>query len=207
MEYTCKKCNTTKNEIEFYPSAIKNYCWICIECDKKRHKNREKNYKVCPICQSKFCLYGPQKECSIKCRIKGGSEENESGCWIWKKKFQDTYPKITINKKDYLAHRISYEENNEKINEKDIIEHFCKNPKCVNPAHLKKTTIHKFNKTKMQDTQKGEDNYFSKLKEIDVKEIRRLRKDGYLYREIAEMYEVSIGHIGSICRNTWWNHI
>ena len=31
-------------------------------------------------------------------------------------------------------------------------------------------------------------------------------KDGYLYREIAEKYNIYKGHVGAICREIFWKH-
>lgn len=203
----CIKCKVEKRIEDFPAAAFKYYRYVCRECEKIITRNRrEKTARICPICLQSFLTYGPQKGCSIQCRIKACSSENEKGCWVWNLSYIGKYPKIRVDMKNILAHRVSFESFIGKINDRDVIQHKCKNLSCVNPHHLKKISKHNFNKKKMEDTQVGEDNYYAKLEEADVSEIRKLRKDGYLYREIAEMYEISQSHASGICRGIFWKH-
>lgn len=55
--------------------------------------------------------------------------------------------------------------------------------------------------------QKGESHGGHKLTDNAVREIRRLRKCGYKYSEIAIHYNVSDRTIGQICRGENWTHI
>ena len=55
---------------------------------------------------------------------------------------------------------------------------------------------------------KGSKNGFSILKEKDVLEIRRKRKEEKLtYQQLANIYNVSYGCIAGIIQRTNWKHI
>lgn len=53
----------------------------------------------------------------------------------------------------------------------------------------------------------GEKNNSSKLKESQVLEIRKLRKDGEKIKKISEMYSVGQSVISHICTKRYWKHI
>lgn len=62
-------------------------------------------------------------------------------CWIWTAcKIPYGYGQIRINKKTYLAHRVSYELTNGPIPEGMYIDHICHTPSCVRPDHLRVVT-------------------------------------------------------------------
>lgn len=54
---------------------------------------------------------------------------------------------------------------------------------------------------------RGERHGISKLSEKQVREIRKLRKEGLMYKEIAPLFGVQKATIGEICRGELWSHI
>lgn len=70
-------------------------------------------------------------------------EVNESGCWVWQRgSFRGGYgqfwdPSVRRSKG---AHRYSYELAHGAIAEGMVLDHLCRNPPCVNPAHLEPVT-------------------------------------------------------------------
>lgn len=64
-----------------------------------------------------------------------------SGCWEWTSYTNlDGYGLIPVNRRNTLAHRVSWEFANGPIPKGMVIDHRCGNPPCVNPEHLRVVT-------------------------------------------------------------------
>jgi len=71
----------------------------------------------------------------------GHSIDQASGCWNWTKHLdKDGYGILKVNGRDTKAHRFSYEHYVGPISEGLVIDHLCRNRKCVNPNHLEPVT-------------------------------------------------------------------
>lgn len=74
-----------------------------------------------------------------KVNIKSANE-----CWEWIGAISKKggYGYFWVNKidKNHLAHRVSYELTKSKIQTGFMIDHICRNRKCVNPNHLREVT-------------------------------------------------------------------
>lgn len=129
-------------------------------------------------------------------------------CWNWTGSFHNQgYGTFKINKKNYLAHRISfYLMYVELINSKPFVCHSCDNRKCVNPIHLFSGTAKDNNQDckKKGRTLRGSKATFTKLKKEDVIEIRKLISSGEKYKKIALKFNISESNICSIkIRRAW----
>lgn len=155
-----------------------------------------------------------QWENSIKIKPKnrtkgrGGHNENdmntlleritkkENGCWIYSPTNPDGYGRMWYENKCHPAHRLSYMFHSQLPVPEDIkVCHKCDNRACVNPEHLflgtQKDNLDDMTK-KGRDRRVGSKNGFSKLKEENVPEIFKLRKQGLTCKLIAENFSVLI---------------
>ncbi len=63
--------------------------------------------------------------------------KSDNGCWEWIGHcVWGGYGVFWFEGKNIMAHRWGYEYFREKISEGLTLDHFCRNPKCVNPDHL-----------------------------------------------------------------------
>lgn len=140
----------------------------------------------------------------------------ESGCWIWtgatlgsNAKFN--YGRMSVNKVQKLAHRVSYELHKGKIdNVSTCVCHTCDVPECVNPDHLFLGTRKDNNQDMTDKGRRVKDYHLSnnKLTVDDVVEIKKLLLNkNYTQVEIAEKFNVSRSAIQRIHYNEAWYNI
>ena len=67
-------------------------------------------------------------------------EGRKKECWEWNGHLNNDYGRIWIGSYEEYAHRISYEYYVGEIKNGLYIDHKCRNPKCVNPNHLRLVT-------------------------------------------------------------------
>ena len=72
-------------------------------------------------------------------RVEKGAPDE---CWNWTGAHnKDGHGKFVVgNRKSVYVHRYSYEQSVGPIPEGKVIDHQCRNPRCVNPGHLKAVT-------------------------------------------------------------------
>lgn len=126
-------------------------------------------------------------------------------CWVWT---GATYPwgygSFGISTgKSVRAHRFAYELFFGKIPNGKHLLHSCDNPPCVNPAHL---TVGTDADNRKDCCLKGRAAH-SSLDAEQVKEIRKLRKEGYLLRELSDIFGVTLQNIHYIIRGKIWTHV
>jgi len=145
-------------------------------------------------------------------KIKSYIEINDNDCWVWKKsKQKQGYGVITYKRKVQLAHRVSFKIFNGYLPDDLYVCHKCDNPSCCNPDHLFLGT----NSDNIKDAfskgrvyrPKGEDHYYSKLKESDVVEIRELAKKNVDKQKIADKFKISLSHADNVIRRRSWKHV
>jgi hypothetical protein len=64
-----------------------------------------------------------------------------SACWLWTGGKSSGYGTMTIDGRSVMAHRWAYEYFVGPIPPRLQIDHRCRNPSCVNPAHLEPVTV------------------------------------------------------------------
>ena len=130
----------------------------------------------------------------------------KTGCWEWTaKKNCWGYGQITVsNRRNKLAHRISYELRHGPIPDGLWVLHRCDNPGCVNPDHLFLGT-HEDNMADRSAKDRhfhGETHPMAKLTDVDVRQIRSTT--GVTQREIAEQFGVNRSVICRIRNGSLW---
>ena len=74
--------------------------------------------------------------------VRGAAVDDVTGCWVWQKSMNSQgYGHIGVGHRVLSAHRVSYEVFVGEIPEGLTIDHLCRNPSCINPAHLEPVTM------------------------------------------------------------------
>ena len=147
---------------------------------------------------------------------KDGIKYPVSGRMLSPTKDAQGYLRVTLSKNNKCynrkVHRLVAESFVENTHEKPQVNHI-NGVKCDNRAsNLEWMTSSENNRhahatglnTSPGKNLMGERNPSSVLTRNDVKRIRKLRKKGYKYREIAEIFPVSISQISNICKTKYW---
>lgn len=70
----------------------------------------------------------------------------EDDCWEWQRYISNGYGRLGVGTKQYYAHRLSWvwstgeEIGHNEDGKRLVIDHLCRNKKCVNPNHLEPVT-------------------------------------------------------------------
>ncbi len=67
--------------------------------------------------------------------------EQPDGCWVYQTQPSAIYPVINVRGKKEVVHRVFYEELIGPIPEELVLDHLCRNTRCVNPDHLEPVTL------------------------------------------------------------------
>lgn len=137
-------------------------------------------------------------------------------CWEWKStsRLQSGYGRITINKKQHLAHRIAWEWAFGPIPDGMLVRHRCDNPPCCNPFHLELGTDQdNYNDMitrgrRVLSSAKGERNCKAKLRSEQILQIRQLYESGKeSTNTLARKFNVTQSLISQIVLHKIWKHI
>ena len=125
-------------------------------------------------------------------------------CWLWQgSKTKDGYGVLTIGRKQYRAHRISYSEFTGDIPENIMVCHECDIPLCINPEHLFLGTAKENTQDMIKKGRKvivsGFGHPHRRLSNDDYIEIKKMRKAGSLLKEIASIYKIAFQTVSNIC--------
>lgn len=118
-----------------------------------------------------------------------------NSCWTWKGQiYPSGYGSFWYNRKNVLAHRVSWMIFHGEIPENLCVCHTCDNPSCVNPNHLflgtnKENTKDMIDKNRMHKQQKL-------LDLSQESKVIQMYKNNIPQREIANLFNISQRTIG-----------
>ena len=124
---------------------------------------------------------------------------NEKGCWVWSYYIgKSTYPVFRRKGKMMKAAKYFYERDKGAVPKGLVLDHLCRNRKCVNPKHLEVVTY-------ATNNQRGNQ---AKLMDKDIKKIRKLYKSkDYKQTTLGKMFDVGQGQISRIVNHQAWTNL
>ena len=138
------------------------------------------------------------------------SKFNKDECWTWSRGTNNGYGWFGIKrlKKNFYAHRLSWQLTNGEIRDGLCVLHKCDNRLCGNPSHLFIGTIadNMHDKVLKGRQIKGSEVPSSKLTEHQVLEIKTLRPKTTI-EALSLAYNVSKSTIINICMGRGWKHV
>lgn len=206
---------------------------VCITCGKKFPFYQSKGRPIPRFCSHK-CRGHTGFIPGVTIRISEMTQEEKferlkksfekhvirkEGCWDWKgPKAHGGYPVMSCRPQigPDRGHRASWMIHKGPITEGKFVCHHCDNPICTNPEHLWIGTQKENNDDKIAKCRQanckpphkiGSENGSSKLKEDQVKEIKKLIAEGHSCYGIGKEYGVSKTTILRIKNGKNWSHI
>jgi hypothetical protein len=198
----------------------KRHLWLC-RCSCGNEKILKSEDFKSGHTKSCGCLKSPndtQIIDKLKNRLLKYSDQI-GNCRIWNSKPRTTdygHGYLNIRNKQIMVHRAAWIAWKGPIPEGMNVLHKCDVPGCINPDHLflgtQRENIHDMISKKRQQNYlhqpKGSSHPNSLLKESDVLEIRKSKLQKKISRKnLANLYQVSIGCIKDILSRRTWRHI
>jgi len=208
-ESICEKCNTkfswTRSDKVVTPRFCTKKCW------------NDSNAKDLPSLNDRRFQWKKATEEQKKEKLKESFEAKvvkKEGCWDWKGCFySNDYALIHIHNGEKwvgaLAHRVSYKLHIGPIPDGLYVCHTCDNRKCTNPEHLwLGTCLENSKDMRVKGREcRGESRSLAKLKDDDIREIRKMLMVQIPSAVIARKYKVSNTVISYIKNGKTWKHV
>jgi hypothetical protein len=156
-------------------------------------------------------------------------QRSAHGCWLWTARVDRCgYGAFSISRREIVrAHRLSWRLAHGADAAHGCVLQRCGNHRCVRPDHLYLGSAHEIERRPRASralppaargdrhwtrrnhdrVARGERSNLSKLREADVREIRRLHADGRRYAELSAMFGVVERSIYHIVRRQTWKHL
>jgi len=172
---------------------------------------------LCPGCLTQFHTIGALmnhgrygKFCTPEMRFWGRVKKTD-GCWLWQGAVNTTgYGMVSWSgKKNIVAHRLAYELLRGPITAGLFALHKCDTPRCVNPDHIFLGTDadNKADCVAKDRHSRGSRNGQAKITEAQVAELRRLRGEGWKFKNLAARFGISPTTAINIYNRKLWKHV
>lgn len=154
-------------------------------------------------------ILDPEKHFWSRVRI-----ASENQCWEWTGPLNNWGYGLTklSTIKTMIASRIAWILTSGTVPPPHVLVcHTCDNPKCCRPDHLFLGTS--ADNAADRDSKgragsaPGEKHWAAKLTEADVLTIRKMRSEGFILKDIATRFGVTIAAIGYITTGKTWTHV
>ena len=157
----------------------------------------------CIECKIPFYARHTGKACSLKCKILSNIVKIDNGCWLYKNSTSGAYGKVRWERQWFSAHRVSYEQFIGPIEKGKWVCHKCDVPKCVNPDHLfiGSASENRKDAVSKRRVMLGEKNHLSKFTDAQIKEMRKLKEDGFTYARLQRIFNCSMAHLFYVIKN------
>lgn len=121
--------------------------------------------------------------------------DETTGCWVWQRAVLKTgYGSLRIAGRTVRAHRHYYEKHRGPIPQGLVLDHLCRNRRCVNPDHLEPVTFE-------ENCRRGAQ---AKLTHEQVAEIRRRAARGEPQGPIAAEFGINASTVSQIHHRHRW---
>lgn len=137
--------------------------------------------------------------------------KDKNGCWVWTaSRFKNGYGQCRYQDQS-KAHRVSWLIHRGVIPKGVCVLHRCDNRPCVNPQHLflgsQKDNMRDMILKGRDDKVKGVRHPQAKMTDKDIRQIRKLHKDGKTQRSLCRLFSISPGHMHGIIHRRYWKHV
>lgn len=149
----------------------------------------------------------------------------ENACWPYTKAVRNSkgYGAFWMDGKTVGAHKAAYRLSIGPIPIGLDCLHNCDNPLCCNPNHLwlgtnddnvadkvakgRQAKGPKHSAIRRKTALRGENHPFSRLSTPEIVNIRKMRKAGWILKDIGRLFSVSLQTVRTICIGKGWAHI
>lgn len=132
---------------------------------------------------------------------------NDAGCWLFMGAWTSAgYGNVGFERKNYLAHRLSFLLSGNALSKSAFLCHRCDTPACINPAHMfvGDAAANSEDMRRKRRSSHGAARPMAKLTDSDVLLIRASNAGA---AELARQYGVTQGCIAQARQRLTWRHV